>query len=458
MERSTLEDTGKLGINNANLTPIYRYFKRFYMELRVLIVAEHASAAFGGEAALPLNYYRILRQRNIPTWLVVHARTRRELQTLFPQDSDRIIYIPDTKLHKLLSRLSSLMNNRMSYFTTGFVMRLITQFAQRRIIRRMVQEQNITVIHQPIPVSPKEPSMMFDLGAPVIIGPMNGGMNYPPAFQNMQNQTVDITLAIGRSFSNLINRLIPGKRQATILLVANERTRKALPKGLGNRVIELVENGVDFTLWDSHTFDISKSQLPKLTRYVFLGRLVNWKAVDLLLLAFKKAALKTPMTLTIIGNGTLLETLTQQARELELLSADVNQPGTVNFAGWMSQSECAKQLKQSDALVLPSLLECGGAVVLEAMAMGIPVIATDWGGPADYLDNSCGILVKPLSRENFVENLSTAMVKLAQSPQERQSMGKAGRERALEHFDWKIKVDRILEIYQQAIAEQAVTR
>ncbi|NEQ17735.1 MAG: group 1 glycosyl transferase, partial [Moorea sp. SIO3E2] len=61
----------------------------YNMNLRVLIAAEHASAKFGGEAALPLHYYRILRQRGIPTWLVVHERTRAELEALFPQDQHK---------------------------------------------------------------------------------------------------------------------------------------------------------------------------------------------------------------------------------------------------------------------------------------------------------------------------------------------------------------------------------
>ena len=52
--------------------------------MRVLIVAEHASLKFGGEAALPVHYYRILRRRQIPVWLVVHERTRSELESLFP--------------------------------------------------------------------------------------------------------------------------------------------------------------------------------------------------------------------------------------------------------------------------------------------------------------------------------------------------------------------------------------
>jgi glycosyltransferase involved in cell wall biosynthesis len=58
--------------------------------------------------------------------------------------------------------------------------------------------------------------------------------------------------------------------------------------------------------------------------------------------------------------------------------------------------------QQAYAFVLPDLLECGGAVVVGAMAMGFPIIATGWGGPNDYLDQSCPIRVKPDSRESLL--------------------------------------------------------
>lgn len=420
------------------------------MDLRVLIVAEHASEKFGGEAALPLYYYRILRQRGIPTWLVVHERTRTELQALFPQDKN-ITYITDTIWHRLLCQLSSFLPGRLSYFTIGFTMRMMTQLAQRRIIRHIAQEEKINIIHQPIPVSPKEPSMIFEMGVPVIIGPMNGGMEYPPAFQQRQSPIVNFALALGRKSSNLMNKLIPGKQQAALLLVANARTRQALPQGVCKQVVELVENGVDLSLWKPSISNPQKIQ-SVVTRYVFIGKLIGWKAVDLLLLAFKHATSQASISLTIIGDGGERNSLEQRAQELDLLANDVNQPGKVFFAGWLSQKECSKQLQGSDVLVLPSLLECGGAVVLEAMAMEVPVIATNWGGPTDYLDASCGILVEPSSREIFIENLAAAMIQLAHSPQEREAMGRAGREKVMQCFDWEAKVDRIIEIYRQVAA------
>jgi len=421
------------------------------VDLRVLVVAEHASAKFGGEAALPLHYYRILRQRNVPTWLIAHERTRQELATLFPLDEDRMVFVADTAWHRLMWRLSRLLPGRVSGFTSGFILRLITQVAQRPLIRRLVRDKGISVIHQPTPVSPGEPSLIYGVGVPVIMGPMNGGMEYPPAFRYMESPGERFALTVGRQLATLMNRLIPGKRKAAMLLVANERTRRALPRGACSRVETLVENGVDLAIWKSS--DSSDARSLATTRYVFMGRLVDWKAVDLLLLAFKRAAAQAGMTLTIIGDGIERATLERLARNLGLLGVDSNnQRDRVRFLGWMSQPECARELRKSDALVLPSLLECGGAVVLEAMAMEIPVIATAWGGPLDYLDATCGILLEPSSKEAFIEQLEGALIRLAKFPQERIAMGKAGRARVVQYFDWEAKADRMLETYQEVIA------
>jgi glycosyltransferase involved in cell wall biosynthesis len=417
--------------------------------MRVLIVAEHASLKFGGEAALPLHYYRIFRQRNIPVWLLVHERTRNELEALFPLDGDRLIFLPDTKAHLLLWRITQMLPDRIASLSTGLLLHYLTQIAQRREIRRLLQKQLISIIHQPIPVSPKEPSLIFGMGVPVVIGPMNGGMHYPPAFQDLQTPVERIALAAGRWFANFANWLIPGKRKASMLLVANERTRRALPRGVCTNVHILVENGVDLKLWK--TPQSAERNTQGAVRFVFMGRLVDWKAVDLLILAFKRACTLATMSLSIIGSGEEHHRLKQMAQELGILGCEKYQPAMVCFLGWKSQIDCARELSDSDALILPSLAECGGAVVLEAMAMEVPVIATAWGGPVDYLDESCGILIAPSSRDSFIENLARAMVRLATEPNERQKMGKAGRNKVIKDFDWEAKADRMLNHYRSCM-------
>jgi glycogen(starch) synthase len=109
-----------------------------------------------------------------------------------------------------------------------------------------------------------------------------------------------------------------------------------------------------------------------------------------------------------------------------------------------------ERLDAADCLVLPSLLECGGAVVLEAMSLGKPVIATAWGGPLDYLDASCGILVPANSRDGLVEGIAAAMVRLANSPATRRSMGTRALARVRAEYSWDVKVDRMMGFYAQA--------
>jgi glycosyltransferase involved in cell wall biosynthesis len=409
---------------------------------RIVIVAEHASTRFGGEAILPLHYFRILRSRDLDVHLVVHARTRDELAELLPEDRCRLHFIPDSLLHRALWRAGRPLPSRVSGATFGFASRLLTQFLARRIVGRLVREQAIQVVHQPIPVSAREPSLLFGLGVSVVIGPLNGGMSFPPAFRDLQGSLSRATLALARGVSNLANRFLPGKLQANVVLVANERTRRALPQGVSGRVIELVENGVDLATW---TAAKPRAGVEGVTRFVFLGRLVDWKAVDVLLEAFQGLRGAPPCRLEIIGDGVMRPALEALAARLGIAEA-------VTFTGWLSHAAAAERLRSADSLVLPSLYESGGAVVLEAMATGIPVIACAWGGPTDYLDESCGILVPPTTRDALVSGFREAMSRLARSPELRQAMGRAGRERAVRDFDWERKVDRILEIYAEAVA------
>ena len=302
--------------------------------------------------------------------------------------------------------------------------------------------------------------MIFDMGVPVVMGPMNGGMEYPPAFRKMEGKFTRLVVGLGRQFSNVLNWVLPGKRRAAILLVANRRTQNALPAGIIGRVIELVENGVDLEVWRAADKRIPLIQadpvanVPPVITFVYVGRLVDWKAVDCLIAAFAQIAEKFPTKLEIIGDGKMRGELERHAAELGLLpgTADTStSPSRVEFVGWLSQVDCAQRLQQADVMVLPSIYECGGAVVLEAMAMGIPVVATNWGGPADYLDSSCGILVDPSTRDAFIQGLAVAMERLASAPDLRHQMGQAGAARVRQIFDWDAKVDRILEIYDQAL-------
>ena len=411
--------------------------------MRIIIAADNASTRFGGEAFIPLNYFRLLLARQEDVILVVHARNRPALIELFPDDINRIHFVDDTALHKALARLGALLPRRLADATTGLTIHLSTQIAQRRLIRELTKNGHSDVVHIPIPVSPKTPSLMWGLKAAVVIGPLNGGMNYPDAFRRERSLISRLGFSSGRWLAHFANIVIPGKLRADVILVANRRTRDALPRGITGQVIQLVENGVDLSIWQRS----ASSQKGEAIRLIFVGRLVDWKALDIVFEAMARIRSRFPISLEVVGDGPMREQWQASAQELGLGSA-------VEFTGWLSQQACANRMQQSDVLVLPSLFECGGSVVIEAMAMGLPVIATRWGGPTDYLDDSCGVLVTPSSREALVAGFAEAMARLAMSAELREQMGQSGKARAKANFDWNRKVDQILEVYQAAMTRR----
>jgi glycosyltransferase involved in cell wall biosynthesis len=89
------------------------------------------------------------------------------------------------------------------------------------------------------------------------------------------------------------------------------------------------------------------------------------------------------------------------------------------------------------------------------MASGKPVVATAWGGPLDYLDESCGILVPPDSREALIAGLADGLSRLAADPELRARLGRAGRERVERDFNWEDKIDDMIAIYRRAIVRHA---
>ncbi len=335
----------------------------------------------GGESSLPIHWFLGLLREGVDVRFLLHARNQPEIDELLGEHASRIHYVPDILLQKILWKLGQPLPNYAKTFTTGWFVHLITQFMQRRVARRLIEQYKIHVVHNPIPVTPRLPSMMYGLGVPVVIGPMNGNMTYPPGCRGpVFRELVFVPLA--RGLTNLANRLIPGKRQAALLLAANERTRQALPRGCGGHVAILCENGVDPDLWRRP--DDLPARSGDVLRLGFSGRLVDWKRVDLVLDVFAEVRKLTPAAeLWIIGDGPERMRLHRQVEALSLSCA-------VTFHGWVDQKECSRLLSQCDVFLYPSMLDCGGAVVLEAMALGLPVVALNWGGPGEYLAPGVG--------------------------------------------------------------------
>lgn len=404
--------------------------------LRVLIVAENASMRQGGESSLPVHWFLGLLREGVDVRLLVHARSRPELDELLGEHASRISYVRDTWLQQILWKLGAPLPGPVQANTTGWFVHMITQLTQRRVARRLIERFKIDVVHEPTPVTPRLPSMMYGLGVPVVIGPMNGNMTYPPGCGS-PSLLERAFVPLARSLTNLANALIPGKRQAALLLVANERSREALPRGCGGGVALLCENGVEPDVW-RRPDDLPPRSGDGL-RLGFLGRLVHWKGPDTVLDVLHELRQRSPSAeLWIIGDGPERERLVRRAEALGLSDA-------VTFHGWAGPAECSRLLSQCDVFLYPSVLDCGGAVVLEAMALGLPVVALNWGGVGDYIAPGCGVAVEPTARPRLIADLASAVEEL--TPDKRRSLGDAAQREIAEKYTWPAKVRQILEWY-----------
>ena len=405
-------------------------------KLKILIVCEHASNAYGGEAILPLNYYSYLTKSQHDVYLMTHDRVKALMLKMLEINQSHIFYVPDTWAHQLLNKCARKLPARFGAVTIGFVTHLLTQIYQWKLVRKIVKEKQIDLIHEPAPVSAVQPSIMFGFGVPVIIGPMNGGMSFPPAFQYMAGWSERILYQLIRMFTSVYNLIIPGKFFADALLVANKRTLRALPKFKLGKVVELVENGV-FSVLDTPKPVSQSSQI----NVLYVGRIIDLKMIDIAIDAVMQC--KGDIKLTILGDGPLRRQLMEYAQTKTI--------DKVQFMGAVPHAEINQYYDQADIFVLPSVRECGGAVLLEAMARGLPVIAVNWGGPADYITQETGFLIEPKSRGYMVEEFANTIELLANQPALRFKIGEAAIARVKQHFTWDKKIHDIVDIYHQVI-------
>ena len=120
----------------------------------------------------------------------------------------------------------------------------------------------------------------------------------------------------------------------------------------------------------------------------------------------------------------------------------------VFLAGWHDHHELADILAAADVIVLPSVREQFGQVLVEGMACGLPPIAVDAYGPADIVDHGeTGWLVEP----DDVVGLANALVEAINRPGERRRRGTKALEAAHERYAWPALARRVAEIYDEVL-------
>ena len=227
----------------------------------------------------------------------------------------------------------------------------------------------------------------------------------------------------------------------TVGQAVREDVLKANPHVKPDKVIS-IGNSIDY----EHYADVSltKAQakealsLPS-NSFVFgtIGRLAPTKGHSYLIRAFSKVKQVIPEAqLVFIGDGRL-------RRELEAQAAETA-PNSIHFLGY--RSDVPQLLRTMDVFVLPSVAEGLPKVLLEAIVMGVPCLASEVGGiPEIITNNKTGFLVPPKNESALAE----AMIKLAKMPEkERQKLIDNAKEKVCKSYNHRVVIKRIENIYE----------
>ena len=398
----------------------------------IILVAPNVTEQMGGEGIKALHIFQELEKRIQSVIQITHARNRAELIERLQLDG--IYFVEDTFFSILLWK-SVVFRTLLNYWFSIKAVRLA-----ERISRDLGFEPANVAIWQTEPNSPVQPRYFSKIHKN-FLGPINGNIYFPKIF--FKTAPLSQKLRRGLHFPlQLINRLLFRSiiRSDIIFCAGGDRTRCSLEaRGCHRNIIfDSLDCGISDKLFDR-------------TRVTHAGtntKFVHFRAGNLHKGTFLviQSLLKTRLSITIdiIGRGPDIERSKAIVTELGL-------EDRVRFLGWFeSHNEMLNSLIQYRGYLLPTLEDANGIAVQEAMALGLPPICLNWGGPQLLIDhNENGYLVDPISVDHITTKIAMYMDELANDSVLAEKLSVRGREKALS-WRWSQVIQTWIDIIQSS--------
>jgi len=241
--------------------------------------------------------------------------------------------------------------------------------------------------------------------------------------------------------ASLMHRMeLNSLRLANALTAPSIFRAQEMTSELGSNGIKVIPNPIDPWLLEQAR-SRNSHQAADVDTVLYTGRLQYSKGVLVLLDAAPLITREHPQVRFILA-GARHTSIDDSTLEQKLRAA--NADGCVTMLGHIPWHELVNQYRTAKLFVMPSYYETGGISVIEAMAFGLPVVASRAGGLAEVVeDGVTGILVPPGDSKALAE----AVCRLLRDPELRDRMGEAGRQRVLEKFTIDGIVSQTLAVY-----------
>ncbi|MDQ0322173.1 glycosyltransferase involved in cell wall biosynthesis [Pararhizobium capsulatum DSM 1112] len=392
---------------------------------KILLVAPTCNGEDVGEAWVACQWARKLAGRHEVTLLTYSKRGAKPASEQLT--GVRVIEWQEPPLLGRAERLNSLMK-------PGYVPFYIR--ARRWTIAALDKGERFDIAHQPVPVAMRYPSPVANLGVPLVIGPVGGGLSTPAGFAADEGSSPWFMKLrqLDRARLRWDPLLRASFQSADCVLGIAGYVRDQLSDIPLNRFEVMSETGLDDI---PDPIDRSARSTP--VKLLYVGRLVRTKGARDIIRAMNLIR-DLPVELDIVGEG-------PERGECERLVAELELGHRVRLHGWRKRDELPEFYRSADIFVFPSYREPGGNVALEAMAFSLPLIVVDRGGPGSAVSSQCAIKLDVTTPEALAIDVAVAIRKLAIDPALRNGMGKAAYVHVRKTALWSAKLDRMDAIY-----------
>jgi glycosyltransferase involved in cell wall biosynthesis len=422
---------------------------------RILLSAFACSPLWGSEPGVGWQWLLQLAAQH-EVVLLTHAYFRSHLEPAL-RDAGVVVEVHYLQAPSFGMHPHRQLNSRAHY--------VLWQWRARSLVKQLLVQQHFDLIHHLTWGTLRFPCLLGGLGVPLVMGPLGGGESAPLRFFDglpLKIRAFDYL----RSVSLLWVRVDPlatwGPRRSALVLCKSQDSLKALPKSVQARAVVVPEIG-------SPAVDLSQRRVepqagsevaaamagvalapaaaaPRRFKLLFAGRLLGWKGVALALGATERLLQAGhDVQLDIAGDGPLRAYLALQIARRGLQDR-------VHLLGGVPRPELMQLYGQADLFVFPSLHDSSGNVVLESLSRGLPVVCLDLGGPQNYVDASCGVIVptEGLSRDQLEAKLAEALAQVLADPARLRGLSRQAAEHAARQ-SWAATVRRSYRVIEERL-------
>lgn len=283
-----------------------------------------------------------------------------------------------------------------------------------KLARRICRREKIDVIHQITPVEFRSIGNYGSIdGTKFVCGPIAGGQSIPKELRYYAKGHLisESARELANKFCRFKLRINGALKRCDHIIFANGETKDYLQRAMSEKTSSEMLTDVMVKSSDLLKEKVHAQNPQRKTVFLVAARLVYLKGHALLFEALEQLKDRDDIICRVVGEGPLSESLKKLCAEKGLESL-------VEFSGNIPYSRMAEIYDIADVLVLPSLREATGSVIIEGMARGLPVITVSGFGGAQIVSEDTGWLYSGNTKEEYIKALKDAIVECLESPDE----------------------------------------